>query len=200
MLIYIILFLLFNSPDSDTIHRISYTIQEQSSLTLSGSSNINKFECTTYNNFNNGNIYIQSDDKGKSVYFTNAILHIDVKSFDCQNPLLNRDLYNTLNAKTSPNIDVELRNALPISESELLKTNVGKFRADVTITLNGKSKSDYIVVLWYKIGPDLYRFTGTKQLFMSDFGIKKPVTAFGLIRVDDDIKIDFDLFIKTIPG
>lgn len=199
MLINIILFLLLNSPAPDTVLRISYTIQEQSSLTLSGSSNVNKFECTTYNNFTNGNIYIQSDKKGRSVNFTNALLHIDVKSFDCQNPLLNRDLYHTLNAKKSPYIDVELHQALPISESKLLKAYSGKFKADVTITLNGISKADHIIVLWHKVGPDLYRFTGTKELLISDFGIKKPVTALGLIRVDDDIKIDFDLFIKSVP-
>lgn len=201
MTINLILLFFLNLIPSGTINppgtnnKISYSIKEKSSLTLSGSSNINRFECTTYDNFSNGYIFIQSEDDVNYVKFTNAVLKINIKSFDCKNPILNKDFYSTLNASETPSIDVELLSAIPLTQGKILKTNSGKFKADVAISLNGTSKADQIIVYWEKVGSNLYRFTGEKKLFMSDFGIETPVAALGLIKVHDDINISFDLYV-----
>lgn len=180
-------------------NKISYSIKEQSSLTLSGSSNVNKFECTTYDNVSNGFIYIMTEDKENYVKFTNAVLKINIKSFDCENPLLNKDFYKTLNAKESPTIDVELLSAVPITTGKILKANSGRFLADVAISLNGVSKADQIIVHWEKSGFNQYRFIGEKELLMSDFNIDTPVAALGLIKVNDEINIRFNLNIQANP-
>lgn len=182
-----------------TSNRVSYTIKESSSLTIAGSSNVNKFECTTYENFSNGYIYIISDENKEQVVFTNAVLRINVKSFDCQNPIMNKDFYNTMNAKESPTINVELLSAVPLSNGKILKGQSGKFLADVGISLNGTSKPDQIIVSWEKTGINHYRFTGEKQLLMSDFDIEAPVAALGLIKVNNQIKIKFDLNVQANP-
>lgn len=182
-----------------TSNRVSYTIKESSSLTIAGSSNVNKFECTTYENFSNGYIYIISDENKEQVVFTNAVLRINVKSFDCQNPIMNKDFYNTMNAKESPTINVELLSAIPLSNGKILKGQSGKFLADVGISLNGTSKPDQIIVSWEKTGINHYRFTGEKQLLMSDFDIEAPVAALGLIKVNNQIKIKFDLYVQANP-
>lgn len=182
-----------------TSNRVAYSIREQSSLTLAGSSNVNEFECTTYDNFSNGYVYIISEENKEVLNFNNAVLKINVKSFDCHNPMMNKDFYKTLNAKESPTIDVELLSAVPLSGGKILKSQSGSFIADVSITLNNNSKADEIVVEWEKTGYNVFRFRGEKKIQMSDFGIESPVAALGLIKVNDEIKIYFDLYVQAFP-
>lgn len=197
MLLNLFIALLLNLVSPVTSNRVNYAIKEQSSLTIAGSSNVNKFECRTYKDFSDGYINILTEEQKDYVKFSNAILKIEIKSFDCENPLLNKDFYKTLNANESPTIDVELLGAEPEKGTKILKGNSGKFLADVGISLNGTSKPDQIIVKWEKTGFNTYRFTGEKELKMSDFDIDAPVAALGLIKVNDEINISFDLYIHT---
>lgn len=199
MLLNLFILVFLNLVTPLTSNRISYSIKENSSLTLMGSSNINSFQCTTYENISKGFIYIITEDEQDYVKFANAILKINVKSFDCGNQIMNKDLYKTLNANESPTIDVELLGASPLTSGKILKSGDGRFVADVAITLNGNSKADQLVIQWEKTGYNVYRFTGNKELKMSDFDIESPVAALGLIKVRDEITIHFDLFIQASP-
>ncbi len=178
------------------VSRVNYTVTEKSSLTLTGSSNVNKFSCTTYDNLSSGIIFIKAEENDDFVSFNNAVLTINIKSFDCRNPMLNKDFYNTLNAKETPTIDIELLNATPLTHGRILTSTSGKFNTDVAISLNGTSKSEKIIVTWQKEAANLYRFTGEKKLNMTDFGIEAPTAALGLIKVNNDILIQFDLYIQ----
>lgn len=199
MLLNLFIVVLLNMLAPVTSNRVVYSIKEQSSLKISGSSNVNEFECSTYDNFSDGYIYILTEGDEESLKFSNAILKIDVKSFDCHNPMMNKDFYKTLNAKESPTIDVELLSAVPLSGGKILRSQSGSFLADVSISLNNKSKADEIIVHWEKTGYNVYRFRGEKKLQMSDFEIEKPVAALGLIKVNDEISIAFDLFVQANP-
>lgn len=197
MLTNIIFVMLLNLLTPTTSNRVSYAITEKSSLTLSGSSNVNKFACKTYDNISDGSILIETNDRGNTVSFSNAVLRIKIKSFDCKNPLITKDFYHNLDADNNPNIDVELLHAIPVSGGKILKSSKGRFKADVAISLNGMSRLDEIIVHWQRVEENLYRFTGSKKLQMSDYGIDSPVAALGIIKVRDDIFISFDLYIKA---
>lgn len=197
MLTNILLVFLVNLLSPPVSNRINFEITERSSLTLSGSSNVNKFKCVNYENLSDGVIIAESMGRNH-VNFSNAVLRIVVTSFDCNNPMLNKDFYKTLNAKKQPTIDVELLSALPLMGEKILSRNKGKLKAAVAITLNGRVRNDEIIVTWQKTSDDLYHFVGSKELKMSDFSIEKPVAALGLIKVNDEITIDFDLYIKAL--
>lgn len=197
MFFNLIILLLVGLTPPNSASLISYTIDNKSSLTLSGSSNINRFECTNFDSFSNGYVLVDNDISKQQISFSNATLHLKIRSFDCKNPLLNRDFYNTLNASESPYIDVELLNAFPVPDIASGNISSGKFNANVAITLNKKCRYDEIMVTWEKIDGNTYRFIGTKELRMSDFEIVAPVTALGLIRVSNDILIHFDLYIQS---
>lgn len=199
MLLNIIHIILLNILTSNSGSLISYSIVDKSSLTLSGSSNINKFECVTFDNFTDGSILVENDINKQTINFSNASLRLKIKSFDCKNPLLNRDFYSTLQASKSPYIEVELLNAIPENKNRLINSSNGKFKANVAITLNGRCRFDEIIVSWQKNNDDTFRFIGTKQLLMSDFGIDTPVAALGLIKVHNEILIHFDLYIQANP-
>lgn len=196
MIIQFILLILFTLLHPAVSNRVSYTIEENSSLVIAGSSNVNKFECSNYESFSDGYIYIRTEDHKDHVHFNNAILKINVKSFDCQNPLLNKDFYKALNASESPTINVELLSAIPLAKGKILKSKSGKFLADVLISLNGVSRKDELIVRWEKINANKFRFIGEADLRMSDFNIEQPVAALGFIKVRDEISIRFDLHVN----
>lgn len=189
----------FASAPTVKVSKVNYTVTEKSSLTLTGSSNVNRFSCTTYDNLSNGVTYIRAEENGDYVTFNNAVLSINIKSFDCRNPMLNKDFYNTLNAKETPTIEIELLTATPLTRGKILNSNSGKFNADVAISLNGTSKPEQIIVSWQKVGNNIFRFQGEKKLHMTDFDIEAPVAALGLIKVNNDINIQFDLYVKASP-
>lgn len=199
MLLNLFILVFLNLVAPVTSNRISYSIKENSSLTLMGSSNVNSFQCSSNENLSNGIIYILTEDEKDYVKFTDAVLKINVKSFDCENPMMTKDFYKTLHANESPTIDVELLGASPLAGTKILKSNKGRFVADIAITLNGISKSDQLIVYWEKTGLNVFRFIGDKELKMSDFDIDSPVAALGLIKVRDEITIHFDLFIQANP-
>jgi hypothetical protein len=114
MLLNVFLFFLLNIIAPVSSNKVNYSIIERSSLSLSGSSNINKFQCSTYDNFSDGFIVIHTENEEETVKFNNAVLKINIRSFDCKNPILTKDFYNALNAKENPTIDVELLSAEPM--------------------------------------------------------------------------------------
>jgi len=185
--------LIASSPSS----MYTYTVQEESWISLSGSSNVNTFDCYSNSNVLNGNLIVTTNGKENALSFTNALLKLNIKSFDCKNPMLNKDLYKTLGAEETPFITIELIDALTTRQMEVNRTIIGKMTATIAVTINNKCKMVEIPITWHKVGATSFRFTGSKELNMSDFDISPPTAAFGLIRVHNQISINFSLVVSA---
>lgn len=195
----LLFFLLLGIESSATGSLLSYSIKNNSTITLAGSSNVNRFECSIANNQANGYLTVDSDLANGQVKFQNAFLRINVGSFDCKNQLMSKDLQKTLRVDKFPHIEAELINARPIGDNSKGNPKKGKLKTSVAITISGQCRIVDVIVDWQKENATEYRFIGSKQLLMSDFEIDPPVAAFGLIKVNNDIIINFDFTIKTAP-
>ncbi len=200
MLSSLILFILFPLEPAPTGSLLTYSIKDNSTITLSGSSNVNNFECTINSNQTNGYLSVSTDKEKGAVKFQNAFLKINVSSFDCKNPIMSRDLQKTLRADKYPLIEAELIDATTFSASSKPNSTRGRIKTSVAITISGKCRIVDLVVDWQMISATEYRFIGSKQLLMSDFEITAPSAAFGLIKVNNDIVINFDFTIQTTPS
>lgn len=185
--------LIASSPSS----MYTYTVQEESWISLSGSSNINTFDCYSNSDVLNGNLIVTANGNENALNFTNALLKLNVKSFDCKNPMLNKDLYKTLGAEETPFITIELIDATTTRQMEVNRTIIGKMTATIAVTINNKCKMVEIPITWQKVGASNFRFTGSKELNMSDFDISPPTAAFGLIRVNNQISISFSMVVSA---
>lgn len=200
MLSSLILFILFSLESAPTGSLLTYSIKDNSTITLSGSSNVNSFECTINSNLTNGYLSVNADKENGAVNFKNAFLKINVSSFDCKNPIMSRDLQKTLRADKYPLIEAELITATTFAGKSKPNASRGRIKTSVAITISGKCRIVDLVVDWQMISATEYRFIGSKQLLMSDFEITAPSTAFGLIKVNNDIVINFDFTIQTSPS
>ncbi len=188
----LILPLLFSSGPA---RNLSFTVDDESWLRLSGTSSVNCFECISASEITKGNMEVSVDDSGGSMTFSNARLKIRVKSFDCRNPRLNRDMHNALGVDKYPEISIELLEAGASGYNE--SNGSGSTRTRVAISLNGRKKIVEIPVEWRAEGNDRFRFSGTRTLKMSDFGVVPPSPMFGLIKVNDDIDISFNIAVTV---
>lgn len=180
---------------SGEARNISYTLGEESWLRLSGTSSVNCFECISISESAKGNMEVITDDSEDIITFSNALLNISVKSFDCLNPRLTKDMQNTLGVEKYPNISIEL---LEVFNSEATTQNgSGMINAMISIKLNGYRKVVEIPVKWTAVEEDKYRFSGSGALRMSDFGISPPSPMFGLIKVNNEIQISFNLSVSV---
>lgn len=176
----------------------SYYIDAGSSLSIAGSSNVNKFTCSCTEQFPQNSIRFDLMDGGKTVRFSNAGLHIRSKSLDCGNPQMNKDMYKTLHADQHPNIRIELTRA-QLQEAELL---TGKdwitLKASSQLTIAGVSKSVLFDVKAKRIAPDRIRLSTSKEVLMTDFGMQPPTAMLGLVKVNNTIRINMDLIVVVV--
>lgn len=173
----------------------SYTIGEKSRITLKGSTNVASFECVSDSQIPRGYLVADLLPGDNAIFFTDAILGLPVASFDCGNRLMNKDMHQAMGGSNSPTISIKLNEARPLTAVKMPSS--GKIRAEVIISINGKTKHTDLVVN-YRTNDNLtYTITGIKQLKMSDFGIDPPSPALGIVKVRDQVEIHFDLQVET---
>jgi hypothetical protein len=173
----------------------TYRISKKSVLKLDGKTNVNGFTCGCGETFQPQQFVVeQAADGGLGLNFQMATLNLRIKSLDCGNALMNKDLQKALHASEHPNITIELKKVTQDKCNRLseLKDWV-QLKALTKITLNGISKEYWLNITAKKLAPNQFRFIGSKTLNMSDFNVKPPVAMMGMIKVQDAITINLDL-------
>ncbi|MBU3679436.1 MAG: YceI family protein [Candidatus Kapabacteria bacterium] len=173
---------------------VRYNIEEGSVLSIQGTTNINSFECFSRQTFNQQSIAIRIDSDRNLISFDNAVLQLRVKELNCDNSKINADLCSALQAEQFPFITIELHDAVidrATSSGETLDLRIAASlritdqKRRIELRTKGKILSD-----------GRYQFMALKALKMSDFGVDPPTALFGLIKVNDEIKINFNLITR----
>lgn len=177
----------------------TYHIGKNSVLKLEGKTNLSGFTCCCYDEFAPQMFIVGPDGEGNlSFVFRSTSLKVEIKSLDCGNGLMNKDLQKALNADDYPYITIELKKVEQDKCNRLteLKDWV-KVKALTKITLNGQDKEYWLDITAKKTAANQYRFIGAKLLKMSDFGVKPPVAMMGMVKAQDTIKISLDLDVSV---
>jgi len=164
------------------------TILPNSNLSISGTTNINDFEC----NFNplyfkNETFKVHYTEKGEILHFKNSVLPLENVNFDCGNRKINKDFHELLKSKEHPEILLKLKK-IDMSEE-------GNSIVTIGFTIAGVNKD-------YKFPVEITRdkqlcFDGKLKLNIKDFNLEAPSKIFGLIVLDEVIEINFNLNVKT---
>ena len=164
-----------------------------SQLWIEGSSNVNQWKCNSDRPFGKGGI---RPDVGNRLDEEDvwAWLEVPVSSFDCGNPVMNRDFKNALKAEKHPVIRFELKWAETKKE-----INENKATINVLGKLNtaGSEKEINFPAKIIRTA-DGFRITGEDTLQMPDFGITPPTALWGLIKAHPQISIHFDIIAEPL--
>jgi hypothetical protein len=177
---------------------VAYEIDEQSSLYIEGSSNVNRFDCALKDQFSKAEAHVTFAEGGRIMLFDMATLTLRTAGLDCDNEMMNEDLLKTMKADQYPYITVSLKSAKVIEGS---LDNIGesaRLKAEALFTITHVRRTVILDVKAWRMSENQFRFTSSASLRMTDYDIEPPSVLFGLIKVRDKISLKFDLITKTL--
>lgn len=155
-------------------------ILPESDLIIVGSTNVNKFDCDFKIDLISKPMIVKFIQREEHLIFNDLKLQLEITGFDCGNKRMNSDFQDLLLGEEHPEIIIELDRIESIS-SEYIKANI-------TVNLAGITKAYHLPVI---IKED--HFIGKFKMNIRDFGLEPPTKALGLIEVDEEIEVQFDL-------
>jgi polyisoprenoid-binding protein YceI len=150
-------------------------------ITLLGSSNIHDWKMISKGTNLEANFNL--DPATKLVEGIQPItLNMPVKGLKSDEGLLNSRAYDALNAEKFPNITFKLVNA---SGSGAQLNLVGQ------LTISGNTRDITLPVTAKKNADGSQILSGTKKIKMTEFGLKPPKYMMGMMKVYDDLTINY---------
>jgi hypothetical protein len=171
-----------------------WVINQNSSLCVNGSTNINKFSCEILAYDKTDTLTLNESKGDKEIALTGRI-DLGVKSFDCHNSMMTSDLRKTLKEKQFPMLHIIF---LSLNKLPNLAARPEPVTGLVNIEIAGVSKRFEIN---YQITQDeqkIIHLLGSRDINFSDFNLIPPRKLGGMIKTNDKLSVDFKLNIKTI--
>jgi hypothetical protein len=171
-----------------------WVVNENSSLSVNGSTNVNKFSCVipAYGQVDTITINKGKDDKG--IILTGSI-DLKVNNFDCHNSGMTKQLQKTLNEKQFPLLHIRF---LSLDQLPVIIAKPQLITGMVDIEIAGVSKRFEIN---YQISQDAEKcinLLGSRDLNFSDFKLIPPRKLGGMIKTKDQLTVAFNLNMKNI--
>ena len=173
---------------------VSAEILKNSSLTISGSTNLLTFKL--YQNgddLSRSKLTIATTLSQNKIYLSQNQLSVVVKNFSSSNPMALKDFLKLLKSDVYPTLKVQLNYVDLESISEKGIFNRGN--ALVSITITGITRN-YSIPISLSSNRDQYIVDGIKKLSIRDFGLTPEKKMMGLIKVSQWITIDFHMICK----
>jgi hypothetical protein len=156
----------------------------ESELIIRGKTNINKFQCVYDISELSDSLKITYSEKDNTLAFTKASMALHNLSFNCGNSGINKDFNKLLKTDEHPAISIDL---LSVSKTSNTSEVIAKVQIDIcnikktyAIPIH-VDKSDGIVV------------SGRLPIDINHFNLKAPKKVMGMIKVSNEIEIDFSL-------
>jgi hypothetical protein len=143
-------------------------------IEITGASTVGKYNCS--NTFlKKDTVYLNSDKKN------NFNTEIKMSNFDCGNKIMTKDLQGTVKIKIFPNSIVSITDIKPFGKNYKCSLNF-------LITNKTLKYKDFILYT------DNDKIRGALNLKFSDIELEPPVKMAGLIKVKDELVINFSLY------
>jgi hypothetical protein len=133
------------------------------------------------------------EGKTRRLRFKQCTIHIDVGQIDCRHRFITSDLRKTLKYPEFEYMKihfVSLDDPFPITASQ-------RIRGVVDIELAGSTKR---IDLWFDVSHQasgkLLHLSGQKELLFSDFKLEPPKKLAGMIKINEELKVNVDLFFR----
>lgn len=160
-------------------------------FTISGTSSLHDWTSASTTAKVSGDLNVE---KGILVDIPALQLSIPVTSIKSEKgKVMDNKTHGALLSDKYPNITFKLQAINSIDTNG----NEAKIKATGLLTIAGASKTVQLTVKGLNEGNGTFRFTGSKALKMTDFGIDPPTALLGTLKTGDDITVAFNLSVAT---
>ena len=175
----------------------NFQLTDASRISISGTSNVNEFNCLAYQDYASGNGIVEKNETSGHLKFQHTTINILVKSLSCDNQVMDYDMYQALKSEKYPYITLNLKEAFAAGNQkiDLLKNIPLIVTADLSVA--GMCRSQTIQINASQNSNGQLIFHGTHKIKLEDFNIDPPTALFGVIKVRDEVYINFDLYVEV---
>jgi hypothetical protein len=173
----ILFFSLLQGRDTEHVDRFNYIL-------VSGESNVNEFEIVWEESHNLSMLKGHED---------NDLLKLSIpfKNFKAKNSYILKDFLDLVEAESYP----EMLISIPEEYFGTMRSTENIMNLEILISIAGRENSYLIPCAVGKSSSGLLHISGSKQLNLTDFGIMPPVKLQGLIKVKNEIRVNFGFII-----
>jgi len=194
----ILIFFLFSSAvfrsEYVSFKSIKVAVGDNSYLNIIGQTNINKFTCNYHGKFPVDTMKVSWQQQNNSIKLNDVKLRLQVASFDCGNKVMNNDLQDLLKYQSHPHVIIELLRLYPNKKPG----ENGQFGvAELNFHMAGAQNIYKVPVYLKEVGGKNY-FVGNHDFDITDFDLTPPTKFLGMVRVHDEISVEFGLDIQVI--
>lgn len=171
----------------------TWVVMQGSSLTVNGSTNVNKFQCDITDYSLPDTITCVKQSKSQTLPM-NGKLKLDIESFDCHNRMMTSDLRKTLKYKDFPKLIIKF---ISINSFPNFK-NPTKITGTVDIGLAGVTKRYDISYVFSVDNNNMVHLKGDRAVTFTDFNLTPPSKLGGVIKAKDELLVEFKLNLKPV--
>lgn len=173
--------------DKDTIYRL--VVHPTSSITIAGSTNVNKYQCVI-GKYTGSDTLLLTAERGKGAYFKKGLVKLEASRFDCEKNVITKDFAETIQATKYPYITI---NFTSFERAPEFEESEEPFKGKLNITLGNVSVPCEVRCRIVKDKNNLIHLKGWHLFKFSDFKLEAPTKMMGLIKVEEMITVDFHL-------
>ncbi len=191
----IMAFGLYHSPPSDPPGKESWQIKNTSTLQVVGKTNVNSFTCAIDSYKGEDTLVYETSINYENGIKVRGNLVIEVDEFDCKHRVMTRDLQKTLKSDKYPHMHIKFKSFTKGLEAATLQDEV---TGVVEIELAGRVKTYEVMYQIVNIGNNQLILIGYRPVLFSDFGLKPPSKLGGIIKVDNELEVEFRMQLAKV--
>jgi hypothetical protein len=189
---FAILMIAFTFLGSGYSDKGSWIIDADSQLAIYGSTNINNFVCKIDCYTGSDTLQYIKNYTSREIQFSRNQMSIPIRSFDCGAKQVSKDFWKTLKSEAYPEMDINFR-----SLQNITVKNSSRINGIVDITLAGVT-ARYNIRYHITLNKNIILLKGTQHVNFSDFNLEAPEKLKGLIKVNEALKVEFNLVLKEL--
>jgi hypothetical protein len=171
-----------------------WVVDSNSSLTIEGRSNVSAFYCEVTKYLEADTLQYVNNETTRQFIFTNSSLTVDINDFDCHQRIITNDFRKTLKADQNRFLKIQFISL----DAFDVRNNNQVVKGKVEILLAGKLKCTTIDFNINATNSGLIQMNGSKNMLFSEFNVMPPKKLAGIIRIKEEIRVNFQLFFKPV--
>ncbi|MBN2638796.1 MAG: hypothetical protein JXR65_06885 [Bacteroidales bacterium] len=161
-------------------------VKPENKISIQGSSNISDFTLSLEFNQNELKSTTKLPDCSAKDY---RVLNLPVSDFSYSNPLMKKDFYHLIDAKNYPFIRIYYPPDMLEKE-----TDKNSQECNLIVEIRNSCQKYTVPVKYSRISKNVYEVQGNLNVKLTDFHLQPKKYFFGLIKVNNNLKIDFYLY------
>jgi len=176
--------------------KIRWLVQKTSTLSIAGSTNVNRFCCRVIE-YTGPDTIVSVKEAGaiSAAVPLRGVLCINIADFNCSNRIMTAEFKKTLKYHQYPQLKILF---VSLEKMPSFGIEAESIKGCVEVELAGVCRKFEISYSSCRTGDAEMDLVGSRTFGFSDFGLTPPRKMGGLVRVNDRLDVEFRLHLRPI--